>query len=52
LMAVTSKKKSPKTRKSSRKQKIVSFLVIVVPALVVLAWLVMTIIYHEPTAAK
>jgi hypothetical protein len=51
-MATPSKKKNSMTRKSSRKQKIVSFLVIVVPALVVLAWLVMTIIYHEPSATK
>ncbi len=51
-MAVPSKKKTPKMRKSSRKQTIVSLVVIVVPALIVLAWLVMTILYHEPTATK
>jgi hypothetical protein len=51
-MAVPSKKKAPKGRKSSRKQKIVSFVVIVVPALIILAWLILTILYHEPTATK
>lgn len=51
-MAAPTKKKTSKTLKSSRKQKIVSLVVIVVPALVVLAWLVMTILYHEPTATK
>jgi hypothetical protein len=26
--------------------------VIVVPAVIVLAWLILTILYHEPTATK
>jgi hypothetical protein len=51
-MPAPSKKNTPKTRKSSRKQKIVSIVVIVVPALVVLAWLVLTILYHETPAVK
>lgn len=49
-MAVPSKRKAPKTCKGSLKQRIVSIVVIVVPALIVLAWLVMTILYHKPSA--
>jgi hypothetical protein len=52
LMAAPSKKKALKRRKSSLKQRIVSVVVIVVPALIIIAWLVMTILYHEPSAAK
>ncbi len=51
-MAVLSKKKALKRRKSSLKQRIVSVVVIAVPALVIIAWLVMTVFYHEPLATK
>ena len=36
----------------SLKQRIVSIVVIVVPALIVIAWLAMTIYYHEPSASR
>jgi hypothetical protein len=51
-MATLSKKKVLKRHRSSLKQRIVSVVVIVVPALIIIAWLVMTILYHEPSAAK
>ena len=51
-MAALSKKKALKMRKSSLKQKIVSVVVIAVPALIIIAWLVMTIFYHQPLARK
>ena len=51
-MAAMSKKKALKKRTMSLKQKIVAGAVIAVPALVIIAWLVMTVLYHQPLATK
>ena len=51
-MVAMSKRKALKRRKISLKQKIVAVVVIAVPALIIIAWLVMTILYHEPLATK
>jgi hypothetical protein len=47
-----SKKKALKKGKMSLKQKIVAGVVIAVPALVIIAWLIMTVLYHQPLATK
>jgi len=47
-----SKKKALKRPKSSLKQRIVCVVVIAVPALIIIAWLVMTVFYHQPLASK
>ena len=51
-MAAMSKKKALKKDKMSLKQKIVAGVVIAVPALVIIAWLIMTVLYHQPLATK
>jgi len=51
-MATRLKKKALKKRKGSLKQKIVSAVVIAVPAIIVIAWLVMTVFYHQPSATR
>lgn len=51
-MAAMSKKKALIKRAMSLKQKIVAGVVIAVPALVIIAWLVMTVLYHQPLATK
>jgi hypothetical protein len=51
-VAAISKKKRLKTPKTSLKRRIVALVVIVVPVLVIIAWLVMTVFYHEPLATK
>jgi hypothetical protein len=47
-----SRKKALKRRKTSLKRRIVAVVVIAVPALVIIAWLVMTVFYHQPVATK
>ena len=51
-VAAMSKKKALKKGKMSLKQKIVAGVVIAVPALVIIAWLLMTVLYHQPLATK
>ena len=51
-MAAMSKKKTLKKGKISLKRKIVAVVVIVVPAIIIIAWLIMTVLYHQPLAIK
>ena len=51
-MAAVSKRKASKRPNMSLKQKIVAVVVIAVPTLIVIAWLIMTALYHEPLATK
>lgn len=46
-MAATPKKKR-KGSKTTFKQKAVTFVVIAVPALIVIVWIVLTVIYNQP----
>ena len=47
-MAALPKKKRSKLQKMTLKQRIVAAVVIVVPALIVIGWLVMTIVHNPP----
>jgi len=52
FVAAMSKKKTLKKGKISLKRKIVAVVVIVVPAIIIIAWLIMTVLYHQPLAIK
>ncbi len=48
-MAALPKKRRSKGKKTTLKQRVVATIVVLVPALIVVGWLIMTVLHNQPS---